>query len=92
MLQLSLSCTVPMKTMVVCVYHLRCGIYCANLEACGEDKSPGGATKIVRSMQTKSPGGAATIVKSMQKESPSAAAMIVRSMQSEKSKCSCNDS
>ena len=55
---------------MVFVYHLWCGIYSVNLEACGEDQSPGGAATIVRSMQTESPGRAAMIVRSLQPEEP----------------------
>ena len=59
-----------MRTMVVCLYYPRCDIYCVNLEACGEDHSPGGAAAIVKSMQTESPGGAAMIVRSLKTEEP----------------------
>ena len=59
-----------MRTMVVCVYYLRPDIYCVNLEACGEDQSPGGAATIVKSMQIESPGGAEMIVRLLQTEEP----------------------
>ena len=44
-----------MRTMVICVYHPRCGTYCVNLEACWEDQSPGGAAMIVKSMKSEKP-------------------------------------
>ena len=40
---------------MVCLYYLRCDIYCVNLEACGEDQSPGGAATIVKLMQSEKP-------------------------------------
>ena len=55
---------------MVCLYYTRCGIYCVNLEACGEDQSPSVAALIVRLMQTESPGGAEMIVRSLQTEDP----------------------
>ncbi len=40
---------------MVCVSYMRCGIYCVNLEACGEEQSPGGAAMIVKLMQSEKP-------------------------------------
>ena len=40
-----------MRTTVIWMYHLGCGIWCVNLEACGDGQSPGGAATMVKSMQ-----------------------------------------
>ncbi len=49
----SLSYRMSMGTAVVYLYHPRCGIKCVHFEACGEDKSPGGAAITVRLLQKK---------------------------------------
>jgi len=36
---------------VIWMYHPGCDIECVNLEACGDDQSPGGAATIVKLMQ-----------------------------------------
>ena len=46
---------VSMRTTVVRFYHPRFCIECVHLEACGDNKSPGGAATIVRSMQSEKP-------------------------------------
>ena len=69
---------------MVCLYYTRCGIYCVNLEACGEDQSPSGAATIVKSMKSEKPKWGSTDSEIDAKyKGPSVASVIVRSMQTE---------